>query len=87
MGGSSLGIKRLSVRFCFLLLLDSVHRLVNWARSTANWLLVGGIVSGFLQRSSNHPAGGTSGGNVVDSPQNGLASIDVPVVRVSLSCR
>ena len=48
MGRSALGIERLSVLFCFLLLLDSVHRLVSWARSSANWLLVSGVVSSFL---------------------------------------
>ena len=48
MGRSALGIERLRVLFCFLLLLYSVHRLVSWARSSMNWLLVGGIVSGFL---------------------------------------
>ena len=48
MGRSALGIERLRVLFRFLLLLDSVHRLVSWARSSMNWLLVGGIVSGFL---------------------------------------
>jgi len=75
MGRSALGIERLSVRFCFLLLLYSVHRLVSWSRSSVNWVLVDGIVSGFLQRGGNHPAGGTCGGDVIDSTQNGLAGI------------
>jgi hypothetical protein len=78
MGCSSLGIERLSVRFCLLLLLNSVHRLLSWARSSVNWVLVGGIVSGFLQRGGNHAAGGTSGGDVVDSTKNGLAGVQVP---------
>ena len=75
MGRSSLGIERLRVRFCLLLLLDFVHRVVYWARSSVNWVLVYGIVSGFLQRGGNHPAGSTCGGDVIDSTQNGLAGI------------
>jgi hypothetical protein len=48
MGRSALGIERLSVRFGLLLLLDFVYRLLSWARSRVNWMLVRGIVSRFL---------------------------------------
>jgi hypothetical protein len=42
------------------------------------WVLLGGIVSRFLERGGNHPAGSTSGSDVIDSPKNRLAGVQVP---------
>jgi hypothetical protein len=48
MGRSTLGIERVSAVFRFLLLLDSGHGLLSWARSRMSWVLLGGILSHFL---------------------------------------
>jgi len=48
MGCGSLGIERVGMAACFLLLQDFVHRRLSWSGSRVGWVLLETIVDRFL---------------------------------------